>query len=177
MKKILLTAVAMLAALSLYGQGNVNFANAGVGLNSPFTDATAAGARLGAGTWTVELWAGADAGSLALAGAAYTGAFANGYFNAGQRTVANVTGTSAFAQVRVWDNMGGTITSYTQASGTAGVRFGQSSVFAITLTTAPATPATMVNLGPVAVDVIPEPSTIALGLLGAVGALMFRRRK
>jgi len=173
MKKILLTAVAMLAALSLYGQGNVNFANAGVGLNSPFFDV--GGARLGAGTYTIELLAGPDAGSLVAAGAAYTGAFANGYFNAGQRTVSNVTTATAVALVRVWDNMGGTITSFAAAQA-AGVRFGQSAAtFNISLTTTPATPATMVNLG--SITLVPEPSTIALGLLGAVGAFLFRRRK
>jgi len=177
MKKILLTAVAMMAALSLYGQGNVNFANAGVGLNAPFFD-VGGSTRLGAGTYTVELWAGPDANNLALAGAAYTGSFANGYFNAGQRTVSNVTGGTAVAVVRVWDNQGGTITSFAQASTTANVRFGSSATpFNISLTTAPATPATMTGLTSITLAVIPEPSTIALGILGAVGAFLLRRRK
>ena len=170
----------MLAALSVYGQGNVNFANVGVGLNSPFTDGSTAGnPRLAGGTWTIELWAGPDAGGAGavMAGAAFSGSFANGFFNAGQRTISNVTGGSAFVQVRVWDNMGGTITSYGQASSTANVRFGATSWFAATLSTPPATPATMVNMPALAVNVIPEPSTIALGLIGAAGALLLRRRK
>jgi hypothetical protein len=164
------------ATLSLYGQGNVNFANVGVGLNSPFTywDGSGGVARIGAGTWSVELLAGPDAASLALAGPVYMGSFANGYFNAGQRTVSNVTTTTAQALVRVWDNMGGTVTSYAQAVSMGNILYGQIGIFTITLSVPPATPATMVNMSPA--TLIPEPSTIVLGLIGAVGALLFRRR-
>lgn len=171
----------MVAALSVYGQGNVNFANVGVGLNSPFFDGTQpAGTRITGGTWTIELWAGPNASDVgaALAGVAFSGSFANGYFNAGQRTVSNVTGGSAFAQVRIWDNMGGTVTSWAAAQASQTVRLASSSWFAITLSTPPATPATMVNLPTgITVNPVPEPSTIALGILGGLGALLFRRRK
>jgi hypothetical protein len=181
-KSILITAVAVFAALSVYGQGNVNFANIGVGLSSPFVDNTSSGggAPINGGTWTIELWAGPNASDVgaARAGAAFSGAFANGFFNAGQRTVSNVTtAVSAFAQVRFWDNMGGTITSWQQATATTTVRIASSSWFVISLSQPPAPPATMVNMPPVYVWAIPEPSTIALGLLGLVGAVVSTRRR
>lgn len=181
--KSILPAVAMLAALSVCGQGTVNFANIGVGLASPFTCVDGGGVRLNGGTWTVELWAGPAAGGAGavLAGPAYMGAFANGYFNAGQRTVSNVTGGTAFAQVHVWDNMNGLITSFAQATATAGARWGTSGPawFAINLSTPPATPATMVNMPAIGVYwcFVPEPSTIALGMMGASGILLLRGRK
>ena len=168
--------------MSVRGQGNVNFANVSVGLISPFLDRTVVDfARINGGTWTNELLAGPDSSpdssSLVLAGPAYMGAFANGFFNAGQRTISNVNGGLAFAQVRVWDNRGGTITSWAQATSIDGLRFGASTVFAINLTVLPATPATMVNMPAITVGPIPEPSTIVLGLLGGLGALLFRPRK
>lgn len=175
MKKILLSAVALLAALSVQGQGTVNFANFGAGwLTSRFTDATAGGAQL-SGSWSVELLAGTASGALTSVTTAVA-TFTTGFFNAGVVTVP-LTG-SGFAQVRVWDNQGGTITSYAQASSTANVRFGQSTEFAISgLAAPPSPPVTMANMPGVAVNVIPEPSTIALGLLGALGAFLIRRRK
>jgi hypothetical protein len=157
----------------LQGQGNVNFANVGVGLNSPFSDCT--GARLSGSLWTLELWAGPDPGGVGalLAGPAFMGTFANGFFNAGQRTVSNVTGNTAFAQIRIWDNMGGTITSFEQAMA-AGVSHGASSWFTQFLSTPPATPATMVNLASATWTgvCIPEPSTITLGVMAAAGLLL-----
>jgi hypothetical protein len=177
MRRLIHPILLLSATLSLHGQGSVNFANVGVGLNSPFINLSAGGARLNGGTWTIELWAGpVDGGAGAvMPGPAYMGGFANGYFNAGQRTVVNGIGSVAFAQVRVWDNMGGTISSWTQATATDGVLWGSSGWFQISLSTPPATPATMVNM-PVVWVGIPEPSALMLGYLGAVGALLVRRR-
>lgn len=173
MKKILLSAVALLAALSVQGQGTVNFANFGAGwLTSQFKDV--GGANL-AGSFSVELLAGATSGSLASVTIA-TATFTSGYFNAGVVTIPGLTG-NGFAQVRVWDNAGGTITSFAAAV-SAGRKVGDTASFAVTGLAAPPAPPVLMNQMPgVTLQVIPEPSTIALGLIGAVGAFMLRRRK
>lgn len=165
----------MLAALSLYGQGQVNFANAGTGwFTSAINDVGGAGLVATAGAFTVELWAGASAGSLSLVATANP-AFTQGFFFTGQSVNVGFTGPG-FAQIRVWDNNGGTVTSF-DAARNGGFRYGDTLSFAITPTEPPNPAANMINMPSTTLQVIPEPSTIALGVLAAVGALLFRRRK
>ena len=81
---------------------------------------------------------------------------------------------TATLELRVWDNMGGTITSYAQAV-TAGGKYGTSNLFDVgPLGGVLTTPANLKGL--TFWPMIPEPSTIALGILGAA-ALLLRRRK
>jgi hypothetical protein len=174
MKKLLLTAAAMLAAVGVYAQGTVNFANIGVGVNSPFKDI--AGVNLTGAGYSVELLAGASAGSLASV-VILTPTFSAGYFNGGSQTLGFVG--PGFFQVRVWDNQGGTLTTYAAAVGAAG-RVAESGALGITPTapaTPPGTPAPLVGLPTLQLAQVPEPSTIALGLLGAAALLVVRRRK
>jgi len=87
-------------------------------------------------------------------------------------------GNQAKFQIRVWDNQGGTITSYANAATRAasamvssaalgGVDSGGNPV---------ATPQT-VGWSSFSVSSVPEPGTFVLAGLGAAGLLIFRRRK
>jgi hypothetical protein len=147
--------------------------------------------------WTVQLYgavgSGLAAGSLSpLAGA--TSTFANGSTDpqAGtwfSKAVANVgpagtlAGTVATVQLYAWYNDGGTITSYATALAD-GVPTGSSITENVSLggpnatgpdTTPPGLP-TPQNLS-FNVTATPEPSTIALGVIGASAFLMRLRRK
>ena len=88
-------------------------------------------------------------------------------------------GATAALQVRVWDNMGGTVGTWAEAlaSGTAS---GMSSVFASQALggagAPPSLPPEMTGWTSFNISQVPEPSVIALGALG-LGALLLRRRK
>ena len=138
-----------------------------------------------------QLYVGANAGSLASIGAPVqfqrAGA-GDGYVNGGP--LVNVpdsslnAGSSAFYAVRAWRVSDGS--SYEVALATPGAHVGSSQITAITLggTVAGIPPQLIVataNLHPsfslsVVPANVPEPSVLALGLLGGA-ALMFRRRK
>jgi|SaaInl7_100m_RNA_FD_contig_101_514929_length_1209_multi_62_in_0_out_0_2 hypothetical protein len=164
MKNLLLAALCVAATLSASAQGTVNFANIGGGVNAPVTGPDG---LLGAGfTAQLQLADGTNVGDPA-------NFLANGLFSGGTRTVAGVAGGSA-ANLQVFvSNADGSI------SGTSGQ---------ITVTLAnpnavpvPETPAALAGLSAFnavggAGNVIPEPSTIALALLGGA-ALLLRRRK
>lgn len=110
-------------------------------------------------------------------------------------TSANATGTGplniATVQVYAWYNAGGTITSYAQALATPGTPTGFSSTATVTglggvptsgpPITAPAVPTGSAGIGNFNVSgtttPTPEPSTIALGIMGASAFLMRLRKK
>jgi hypothetical protein len=94
-----------------------------------------------------------------------------------------VPGTTdrATFQVRVWDTKGGTITTWDQAL--TAFRSGQTAIGYSTLFTVPyaltsgiGTPPNLEGLQSFSL-VVPEPSVIALGVLGAGCLLLLRRRK
>jgi hypothetical protein len=176
MKKILVMASLMVASLAAYGQGSVLFSNF-VGPGGSIVNAQVFGTDgttgLAGSNFQAILYAGPDAGSLAPIGASaafFTGAGA-GYFSGGSRTIGTVApGASAFVQVRAWDTTSGATWD------TATVR-GSSTVFSVGTGgggTPPAPPSNLVGL--TSFSLVPEPSTIALGVLGAA-ALLLRRRK
>jgi hypothetical protein len=75
-------------------------------------------------------------------------------------------------QIRVWDSTGG-ITSYDNASiRSAGPTFAYTQR-ALLL----ATDTQMIKQGPFGITAVPEPSAIALSILGVAGLLLIRRRK
>ena len=155
---------------------------------------------LGAG-FSAQVYAGLSAGSLAAVGPAVDfgttiatfGSAAAGYIIGSTFTAPSTTifgGSVGTYQLRAWDNAGGTITSY-EAAVAAGRQFGQSAIVGLggTVQTggfqfggtpsgggAPIAPPN-VNLHPSFSVVIPEPSTIALGILGLSGLLLRRRRE
>jgi len=177
MKKLLLVTVLMVASVAAYSQGTLNFANfvtvpaPGISVNAPVfnVDGTT---RLAGTQFQAILYGGPDAGSLQAMGPAIgfsTGAGA-GYFIGGQRIVTTVPGnTIAFLQVRAWDSLSGVTWD------TASIR-AVSPILQLSLGQAPATPPNMVGLQSFSLAAVPEPSTIALAMLGAA-ALFLRRRK
>jgi len=83
---------------------------------------------------------------------------------------------SGFEQVEVWT---GSATSYAAALAAGGASYATSPVFATTTGgpgTIPETPVDLVGMPAVILNT-PEPSTIALGGLGAAALVLFRRRK
>jgi len=91
-------------------------------------------------------------------------------------------GGSATLQLRVWENLNGTLTSWDQAapfweSGT--IKAGKSSVFNISglVDNQNPNPPNMDGIRSFNIYVVPEPSTFLLAGLGAASLLIFRRRK
>jgi len=180
MKKILLAAACVAATIGALAQGTVNFSNlpgaiGGAGAPIHDTDGTTG---LAGTAFFAQLYAGPDAGSLAPIGAAVnfrTGAGA-GFVTAADlsRAIATVApGATAQVQVRAWRASDGA--TY-DAAVAAGGHYGFSNVFTVATGgsgTPPSLPANLVGLQ--SFSLIPEPSTIALGALGAA-ALLLRRR-
>jgi hypothetical protein len=156
-----------------------NATNPALGFVTQVGSATPVGAGVSA-----QLYAGLNAGSLSAIGTAVTppltGVLA-GHFFGGLVTVTSGAlfgGSAGVYQLRAWDNNGGTITSWDNA-----VTRGESSVMSVTFGGTPNGGGTPIfspdaNLHPsFSLVVIPEPSTIALGILGISGLLLRRRRE
>lgn len=182
MKKIATLVVSLLAAVGTYAQGTVNFANAGAGFNAPVHLDTLAGTLVGTG-YMAQLVLDTGGGSFTAVGSAanFIGAAAPGYFNGGVVTVAQVApGANGTFAAFAWDSSTG-VTTYAAALAawqTGLIHGGYSGSVTIATGgagTPPSAPAGLTGLQPWAVTV-PEPSTIALGILGAAG-LLLRRRK
>ncbi|MCL5098327.1 MAG: PEP-CTERM sorting domain-containing protein [Candidatus Omnitrophica bacterium] len=178
MKKLVLIVACMLASAAAYAQGTVNFSNyaPASGVNAPiyYIDGVT---KLAGTAYMAQLYAGIDAGSLAAVGdplAFRTGAGA-GFLVASSApyTIPGIGGgATATLQVRAWEVATGATWDAAQVRG-------QSDTFQLALGNAgqpPTPPADLVGLKSFNLAAIPEPSTIALGILGA-GLLLIRRRK
>lgn len=169
MKRAILVALAMFVTVGVMAQGNILFQNK----VSPNIDAKIvgpSGAAVTANVYTAELLAGLTAGSLAATGITTPITLASGYFAGGSQSVAGIpAGVDAFFQIRIWETAKGSFTA-------SGLNVGMSKVWSMQLTAPPNTPAAMAGLGKDSIVVgIPEPSILALGVLG-MGAFMLRRR-
>jgi hypothetical protein len=183
MKKLILIAALLTATVATYGQGQLIFANAGPTriTNNLTGQSVVAGARVGLYVGNV----GDPAGSLTLVATTPTVAVPQpGIFTGGTVTLAGRIGGSQVAwQVRAW--LASTVyASYEAAyAGALGgdntVVIGQSGIHTITLTEPPAGANSIANFGLEAIRLspVPEPSSIALGLLGLGAVALFRRRK
>jgi len=175
MKKLLLTVSLLVAAVTAFGQGQVIFANntATKITNGTTQVAAPAGTMVGLYIGT----SGAAEGSLSLITS--TNMFAAGLFQGGTRTLAGWGGGPVTLQVRAWS---AGYNSYEEAFalGSAATTFaGKSTLMNVTLTTSP-TPAPLLTssgLNQFNITPVPEPSSIALGLLGLGAVALFRRRK
>jgi hypothetical protein len=150
--------------------------------------------------WSVQLYAGPSGGTLAaVAGTVssmYTVPGNQGIYDVTGNPVATIPGVAAGSpatmQLKAWYNGGGTITSYESsvALGTAGVNgvstTGTENLGGGTLpppdlpgpgNTGVTGGITSFNVTAATTSPIPEPSTIALGLVGASAFLMRLRRK
>lgn len=193
MKKLIAVITAALATAGAYAQtGQLSF-NTDVAVDGPFVVDTG-GVRLDNG-FMAELWAGPDAGNLQrIAGSEQTfGIFnsqvnpaANGIITAQTtHTAGNVAaGANGVFQIRAWESNGGTVTSWQAAvdagnlqyslatDGVSGlVQFGGDPGGGNPFITPPFTELSTTLM------LVPEPTTITLGLLGLGGLLASRRRK
>jgi len=199
MKKLLLLAAFAGGVLATYGQGTVVFNNnSSTTFNLQTNNATdtALGTMSGAGNYRIGLYAspttGATEGSLSLVGLATNSAIA-GKFNGGSGFIlpnGYGIGSQLTFQIRAWSFAGGL--SYEEALNSAvlsplDIALGRS---AIGTTLAGGTPVGSPpiaagalfgtnpgNIGSFVIKPVPEPSSIALGLLGLGAVALFRRKK
>lgn len=195
MKKLIAVAILGLTAVSGWAQGTVDFRNGGITFPTTadrkvYPGFVGNGPGLTGVNWVAGLWylAGADRGQ-AIDTAAQLGGrtFA---FRPSTTTVPGAwvapagvspiftfpdvaVGATATLQVRVWDSAKFTTFAAALAAGEVGL----STPFNYTVPAAGSTPDKyyMDNLR--AFAVVPEPSTIVLGLLGVASLLFLRRRK
>jgi len=153
MKKFVLTALCALISVSAFAQGTIQLSNIGKGI------VTIDGAAAGPGSATVQY---ADADNNLVGGtASILGA---GFFSGGSTTLEGLTGEVSL-------KLAGTVD---------GANYSFSDPFTVTLGGAgtPPSPAAALpgDFSGLNISTIPEPSTIALAVLGGA-ALFFRRRK
>lgn len=177
MKKLLVALAAVLVTAATYGQGTVDFNN--------YTQAGGAGAPIWdvGSTGTKGPGAGVTAGLFVNGTLAGTTDFATqaGFeylLNPVGITVANIVGgTTVNFEVKAWATTFGTAQNSYDLAVAAGGKNGTSGVFSGVLGGAGNPPGPASNLDNLAsFTLVPEPSTIALGVIGGL-ALLLRRRK
>lgn len=198
-KLLLLIGLAVLPAIAS-AQGTVNFANSSTTRMTTNSTATpppgqspnAVGNTSGAGQYTVGLYI-APAGSTELSAFTLVGTAASatgiaaGQFNGNPSgsffAIPGNNGETIAFQVRAWQTSAGS--SYELATGDHVYR-GISAIGSVTPATGLGTAPNLFGAGAGQIGgwvltpnpgVIPEPSTIALGLLGLGAIALFRRRK
>lgn len=207
MKKLIIAAISCAVAVCAFGQGQVSMNTAGAGAYVKFSNtvanAWAVGDAFRAGLYWASDAATLQAGGGTLVGGpggtndtglaiftGGTGGFVAGTTFGGNRTIASRAGLSTFFQLRAWS------TGF--ASYEAAVASGQSGVLRSLVTGANSAPVVSAvptpdslaivpsilwggpsSSAPMVVSLVPvpEPSVIALGVLGLAGALFIRRRK
>jgi hypothetical protein len=182
MKKLLVTLTAVLVSVSTFGQGTIVFNNRTGPIDAPVRrpDGTGAGAGISAQLFLVTGAPGAETYTALTPATTFRTTSPAAAFYVNQQTVSVPTvapGSSATVVMRAWEG-----TSYDAAAGGNGMLFGQSGAVTISLGGTPAgggaplPDAILTGLTGFNLTAIPEPSTLALGLLGAA-ALLYRRRK
>lgn len=197
MKKLLVVAsvaaAVTLAGLNAHAQGVVQFKNDATTLVT--LDASAAAAlglqpgapAPGGSKFKVGLYYAPDNSPDALVGDAMGAAAAitlvPGQYNGGNRTTPSTTapGGAAWFQVRVWEAAYGATYEAAIAAPATGGRLAivaSTPSFRVTTGAPPAPPTALAGNGltPVTAAIVPEPSTIGLGLLGLAGFFLLRRR-
>ena len=180
MKKLTLIATCVLAGLSAWAQGTVNFANFAAGVDAPVT-ISATGVRVTGPAYASQLFFGPTTAGNNIS--AYTpvagtvnfqsGAGA-GYFLGGNKVIPGFgTGASVKLIVAAFSTANGADYLSARATGTTGI----SLPVTVSLGGGVVAPPNMTGLAGFGVAPVPEPSTIALGVLGAAALLLRRRSK
>jgi len=188
MKKLLLLAMSLAVAASVYAQGTVNFANGAAGVNAPIYYQSVGGAFAAPanGTYLSMLFVGpAGSAASALTTNGVSGSFAPvgttspGYVLGGARTITGfASGTQVVLQIRAWNTALGATWEATGAPADGSKPgTGVSNLVPVTLGGGPTPTPNLVGLNSFAISPVPEPSSIALGLLGLGAVALFRRRK
>jgi hypothetical protein len=185
MKKTIITLAAVMAATVAYSQGTVTFNTLGPGVNAVVSYGSASDRAAGDQFWG-QLWfqksGTADWVAIGNPKNFGTGGTA-GYILAGTVSGA-AAGDNGTIQFRAWasSKIAGGADAWSPAWGTAagtGPGYGISQLPNITLGgsgSPPSLPAALTGLTGFTMAVVPEPSFMALGLLGA-GLLLIRRKK
>jgi hypothetical protein len=182
MKKVILTALALVAVISAQAQGRINFSSAANGVNAKFVTSGLDGDPLGVKSITVAdatitadlFWTagsttvGVSAGQLTTQ-AGYNQAFSSvaaqaGYFSGGTKTVTGWVSGPIVGVVRVWDTAFG---SFDVARFAPGAHWAETALFVITPTLSPTAAPALIGLGNPATytltyNPVPEPSSMAL---------------
>lgn len=187
MNKFAYLVVASALAVSAFGQGQINLNNRGLALVND-----ASGKPLTGTSFVAQVWYGASASALTSSFApspfrasttTYPGSW-NPAATGGPGAIATLTGfapgSTVTLQVAVWDSSIAGVGAAQALAGKSGTGLSQTFTYAI-----PADPLAIpggmeglksFNLAAGGTPVVPEPTTIALGALGAA-ALLLRRRK
>jgi len=181
MKKILLIATAMLVSVGVFAQGTADFSNIGAPpITNPAGDP--AGPEYSAALYYAPDGV-TDEGMFMQLGAAAS-LLGNGVVFAGTRTTPSTTpgGGVCNFQVRAWLTAEGTYEENLTKPGVGQV--GRSAILNMPTGNPSAVPATLPTslvadggLQGFQITIVPEPSVVALGLLGAGALLLLRRRK
>jgi len=173
MKKLLVAIAAVLVTAASYGQGQINFNNrvAAANISAPVTLPGGAGAGTEAGMKTQLFLVGAGGTKTAVGDVGTfraTPAAATGFMSQSVTVIVPGidVGGSATVVMRAWNG----------ATYEGSLIYGESAPVTVTLGGGTGVPADLVGLQGFVLTVVPEPSTIALGVLGAA-ALLLRRRK
>jgi len=183
MKKLLIVLACVAATVMVSGQGTLDVRNKVTGtLDAPIFDVDGI-TKLAGAAYLAQVYAGPVGGALVAVGDAYpfrtgTGVGYYDYASTGTKVYVSTVAPGATAQIQVvaWEAAAGT---YADAMASTSYKFGASTPFSVVLGDAgspPSVPAFMVGLTSFSIAIVPEPSTMVLGLLGAA-ALLLRRRK
>ncbi|HVY71411.1 MAG TPA: PEP-CTERM sorting domain-containing protein [Verrucomicrobiae bacterium] len=177
MKKLLFLTALVAAAVGAQAQGTVAFNNHSTAVSAPVFDVGGSTLVSGPSIVAALFFNGVQQGDAAP----FRTGNGAGYWNPGSDSTRVINGVAAGAsatlEVRAWEVAKG---ATFDAAVAAGGKYGKSDPFTIAAlggqgpSGPPATPADMTGFK--SFSLIPEPSTIALGALGAA-ALLLRRRK
>lgn len=192
MKKLILTSVALVASVTLYAQGTINFANnASSPISSILTGTNIPARSTG---FAIALYYLPDQATAPTTADFVISLLPNttfntpgaGQFSGGTKTTPNTTppGSPAWFQVRCWETAFGAtweeaISNPVPQNGRLAL-VGTSNIIRVTSGNPPLTTPgslTLAGLQGFVLVPVPEPTTIGLGLLGLGALLVLRRRK
>jgi hypothetical protein len=184
MKKFATIAISLWASVVVsHAQGTMNFANAGAGFLAQVHIDTIAGPLVTSTSYMAQLLLVGAGNSLTPIGAAanFLGSGGPGFFNGGVVDSGLTAGATGTFQVFAWDGASGQAAYAAALAAWNGgsIHGGYSNPVTVPTggTGSPAgPPGALTGLQPWAVTIVPEPSTIALGIIGGL-ALLLRRRK
>ena len=196
MKRILLILGLLALPAAVFAQGTVQFLNTSTTQMRTNTaqDGVSGigGVTQGAGQYTVGLYVApsgtSDPNAFTLNGPTTLSqtALGNGRFNGGSSfVISNNTGQTIAFQVRAWSTFAGATYEEAKLSLNPGTYLGVSGIGSVTPATGVGQPVPSLfgtspgalNSGFTLIPNVPEPSSIALGLLGLGAIALFRRRK
>jgi hypothetical protein len=183
MKKLLITtAIIVFGVVSSWAQGTVNFANGTATLDAPdFVKLTPQSTAVPATgpTYAVQLYIAPNgtvnpASFVAVGNPVAYSTIDPGYFAGGAIATAFASGTQVALQVRAFNTTQGA--NYQAASTNPAAQLGVSNIIQNYTLGGQTPPASMIGLTSFNISLVPEPSTIALGVIGAAALLLRRRR-